>query len=936
MPSTQTNVSDTKTSATRNLVNTNVTTLYNYLKKDECQLTYYNSGIGTYARPTYRSLAYLKQVVYNKIDLAIAWNLEKVIIGAYRWLSDTYQPGDRIFLFGFSRGAYQVRALAGMIESVGLIHAGNQEQIPFAWELYAGISHDKPKSMEAIDAFKESFSRKVFVRFLGAWDTVSSIGLFRNNLFHLTNECYHITHFRHALALDERRVKFLPECMPEKGAQKPYDTEHTEKEVWFAGTHSDIGGGNATNQILSKGTESLIWMMNEAEEAGLYLHRTHHNIRALDAFTIKESLGWGWWVLEVCPPWWFSSHYGNTGWWPHWGKGRIVRNYQMLHWSVSPTSIIKNEAKKGYTPKASLFNKDGREILWNNSSEWSIQLEEDLKLTEARKLIMSLEDKSPTWFDSMFGYYLTYGQTNGAHSFWTYGGPQFIQKFATVEDEVNQKRAGVIARYIIGLKDCKAEDIEVIIMRLTALLLLCQYSKPNHGHRFVDRTGQQKPPTSHFRPNRVSKIKQDSDGSRSIGFTRTVVDIVLEFLSKVAYNTVKAISLLAERCQYSMGAKSLLDNGMMSYLLCILDTKFSGSLGDETVKEALGTLELLVQPCKFNHLNAKPTADPELLVSNLMINRLMDLANTYVEAINVLINLLSNEHPPTTLDIIDIDPQRIQEFLEGLDQRIQFLQDSDRGSDRAQDNADRAQALLRLINLLRNLGEWLTIQTCTYSLLDRVFHIKEKIPDDLTNEQATKLLRALGESPSPEALQSLLFLIDAKIAVVLLQVTIPVVQSNVSNNKAKLAALQAINVTVSILLQRPRSGSVQSALELYVKSLMPILTDLIDDQNQDNDGSIIVASWVLVTEIILGEREEDLQRLIGAEFLDQLVSKFLPLMFQIGVLYKKLGNEGVYREVKESMSKVAMRLFENREYAEKIVASNRSNPEVLEWMSLMG
>ncbi|CAE6421145.1 unnamed protein product [Rhizoctonia solani] len=88
--------------------NTNVVELYSRITKDSTQLTYYNSGVGTYARPFWWSFAYLKQQLAGIIDLMIAWNFDQVIIGAYRWLSDHYQPGDQIFLFGFSRGAYQV------------------------------------------------------------------------------------------------------------------------------------------------------------------------------------------------------------------------------------------------------------------------------------------------------------------------------------------------------------------------------------------------------------------------------------------------------------------------------------------------------------------------------------------------------------------------------------------------------------------------------------------------------------------------------------------------------------------------------------------------------------------------------------------------------------------------------------------------------------
>ncbi|OBZ69034.1 hypothetical protein A0H81_10989 [Grifola frondosa] len=107
-------------------------------------LTYYNSGIGTYAKPSKKTLGNWLRVLGHKIDLAIAWNFDRIVKGAYRWLSENYQEGDRIFLFGFSRGAYQVRALAAMINKVGLIRKGNEEQIPFAYELYADPASDAP------------------------------------------------------------------------------------------------------------------------------------------------------------------------------------------------------------------------------------------------------------------------------------------------------------------------------------------------------------------------------------------------------------------------------------------------------------------------------------------------------------------------------------------------------------------------------------------------------------------------------------------------------------------------------------------------------------------------------------------------------------------------------------------------------------------------
>ncbi|KAJ7907527.1 hypothetical protein B0H13DRAFT_1618356 [Mycena leptocephala] len=247
--------------------NTNVVELHSRIIKDSDephpQLTFYTSGIGTYVPPSLRSIAYWKQSIGNKIDLAIAWNFKKQVQHAYRWLADHYRPGDVIYLFGFSRGAYQVRTLAGMITTVGLVYSGNQRLIPFAYELYAK-RHKGKGADELCMHFKKTFSRPaVRVHFVGAWydrDTVSSVGIFRGQPLPLTTSADHICHFRHALALDERRVRFLPEYV-HSAVPKAIDIRE-DKGVWFAGTHSDI---------LDLAGVPLLWMENEATSAGLHL-----------------------------------------------------------------------------------------------------------------------------------------------------------------------------------------------------------------------------------------------------------------------------------------------------------------------------------------------------------------------------------------------------------------------------------------------------------------------------------------------------------------------------------------------------------------------------------------------------------------------------------------------------------------------------------------
>ncbi|KAJ7749715.1 hypothetical protein B0H16DRAFT_1319067 [Mycena metata] len=277
--------------------NTNVVELHSRIIVDNAtvdeQLTYYNCGIGTYVPNHRKTYKYLRQRLDNVIDLAIAWNFEDIVQKAYRWLSNVYQAGDKIFLIGFSRGAYQARTVAAMIEKVGLVNAGNQELIPYAYEIYSERHKDAANGQAEAMAttFKNTFSRTVKVHFIGVWDTVSSVGIAREKPLPLTGSAKHVCVFRHALALDEARVKFLPEYVDggssnaaglrQQRSDKPADQSGlgpkgapnpgNVKEVWFAGTHSDIGGGLKNNLNLNLSSVPLLWMENEATSAGLKL-----------------------------------------------------------------------------------------------------------------------------------------------------------------------------------------------------------------------------------------------------------------------------------------------------------------------------------------------------------------------------------------------------------------------------------------------------------------------------------------------------------------------------------------------------------------------------------------------------------------------------------------------------------------------------------------
>ncbi|KAF9227005.1 hypothetical protein BS17DRAFT_664677, partial [Gyrodon lividus] len=171
------------------------------------QYAYYTSGIGTRPTETLNNIfSRMERAVSDRLSMAIAWNVEEIVKEAYGWIARTYQEGDQIYLFGFSRGAYQVRVLAGMIHEVS-------SRTYRAYDHYRSIRSQNPKTRGIAKEFKKTFSRiGLRVHFVGVWDTVSSVGLMRGDVFLSTSSsAAHACHFRHALALDERRVKFMPE-----------------------------------------------------------------------------------------------------------------------------------------------------------------------------------------------------------------------------------------------------------------------------------------------------------------------------------------------------------------------------------------------------------------------------------------------------------------------------------------------------------------------------------------------------------------------------------------------------------------------------------------------------------------------------------------------------------------------------------------------------
>ncbi|KAG9023382.1 hypothetical protein FRB95_013185 [Tulasnella sp. JGI-2019a] len=187
--------------------NTNIVRLFSALDKTRTdkQICYYQPGIGTYVTTT-SSWSPLRQKFTMLMDEGFAWYLDAHIMGGYRFLMENWEEGDKICLFGFSRGAYTARCLAGMLQKVGLLPRHNEEQVAFAYKKYTDVT--KGQEIRA-SGFKAAFSRDIVIDFVGVWDTVASVGIFSKHLpFTASNHI--IKSFRHALSLDEHRAKFKP------------------------------------------------------------------------------------------------------------------------------------------------------------------------------------------------------------------------------------------------------------------------------------------------------------------------------------------------------------------------------------------------------------------------------------------------------------------------------------------------------------------------------------------------------------------------------------------------------------------------------------------------------------------------------------------------------------------------------------------------------
>jgi hypothetical protein len=204
------------------------------------------------------------------IEGATGTGTSERIRDAYRFLAERYQDGDRIFGFGFSRGAFAIRSLAGFIDAAGLPSRRRALKEEELLEIYLNYRDEQP-----IDQPRYGH-RPVNFDFLGIWDTVGALAFGRSiGDFHRISPG-NVLRVAHALALDEERERFQPSYW-----DKPAGANTQVDEVWFSGCHTNIGGGYCDTNLSNI---ALIWLLKAAQDAGILI-----DLRGLPEFDWEKS-----------------------------------------------------------------------------------------------------------------------------------------------------------------------------------------------------------------------------------------------------------------------------------------------------------------------------------------------------------------------------------------------------------------------------------------------------------------------------------------------------------------------------------------------------------------------------------------------------------------------------------------------------------------------
>lgn len=217
------------------------------------QVVFYDKGVGTGG--------FCDRILGGAFGVGLAEN----VLDCYRFLANNYQPNDEIYLFGFSRGAFTVRSLGGLLGAIGLVSKLHLGKLHYGWRYYRTPPGDREAAEDLLAKLGPRI-QPVPITCIGVWDTVGALGvpvaLFKNlfgrrHRFHDTQLGREVETALHAVAIDERRAPFKPTLWH----GEPATHQHVE-QVWFPGVHSNVGGGYPDTGLSDAALE---WMLRRVE-----------------------------------------------------------------------------------------------------------------------------------------------------------------------------------------------------------------------------------------------------------------------------------------------------------------------------------------------------------------------------------------------------------------------------------------------------------------------------------------------------------------------------------------------------------------------------------------------------------------------------------------------------------------------------------------------
>jgi uncharacterized protein (DUF2235 family) len=363
----------------------NILRLYKCLAHSDDQLIYYVPGVGTtdrarIAKGRFDDLRTLRGLVFGK-------GLEDNVLAAFDFLCRTFRDGDVLFFFGYSRGAYTARVLAGFINQFGLVAPHELHLIKPVFRIYRNLTETDPRKAYADLRIQTQFFHMVHppIRFLGLWDTVSSMIRIRPRgtrwiefgTHASVNDNPSVQAVRHVLSIDERRRLFRPQLWETgrffgKRKGNPATAPRQDvKQVWFPGTHTDVAGSVREAQAgLAK--LSFVWMRKELDALDTPLTFDDALYRRYilgDPDVVTEEMdlefvapnplaplhdqlkkNWAWRALEHWPRRKSASDWPDQAASPGWYRPRGQYRYIVPGSEVDPSAYCRQRELPEYTP----------------------------------------------------------------------------------------------------------------------------------------------------------------------------------------------------------------------------------------------------------------------------------------------------------------------------------------------------------------------------------------------------------------------------------------------------------------------------------------------------------------------------------------------------------------------------------------------------------